>query len=218
MNRQWLHAWVAALLVCALLAVGYEWLLRQRGYLVTVQDDADLWSMQLDRIRNSPRAVALLGASRIEFGIDPQLLSHELGGRPVAMLAVNGRYPLAALRELADDPSFVGLAIVGVDARGMQRRHWEMQQSYFDHYRRRWTLSRWIHRKLLTALQENLVLVRSAFSATNIVERWIAGEGPPVNDHVLVRADRAGFIDYHQPDLPAIRASRLSAIEALRYE
>ena len=36
MNRQWLHAWVAALLVCALLAVGYEWLLRQRGYLVTV--------------------------------------------------------------------------------------------------------------------------------------------------------------------------------------
>src|SRR6185369_16583427 len=108
MNRQWLHAWVAALLVCVLLAVGYEWLLRQRGYLVTVQDDADLWSMQLDRIRNSPRAVALLGASRIEFGIDPQLLSHELGGRPVAMLAVNGRYPLAALRELADDPSFVG--------------------------------------------------------------------------------------------------------------
>ncbi|HEV7413225.1 MAG TPA: hypothetical protein VGP14_06165 [Casimicrobiaceae bacterium] len=215
MNRQWLHAWVAALLVCALLAVGYEWLLRQRGYLVTVQDDADLWSIQLDRIRNSPRAVALLGASRIEFGVDPELLSHELGGRPVAMLAVNGRYPLAALRELADDRSFIGLAIVGVDARGMQRRHWEMQQSYFDHYRRRWTLSRWIHRKLLTALQENLVFVRSAFSAINIVERWIAGEGPPMNDHVVVRADRAGFIDYHRPDLPGIRASRVA--ELVRY-
>jgi hypothetical protein len=126
------------------------------------------------------------------------------------MLAVNGRYPLAALRALADDPTFTGLAIVGVDARGMQRRHWEMQQSYFDHYRHRWTLSRWIHRKLLTALQENLVLVRSAFAVTNIVERWIAGEGPPVNDHVIVRADRAGFIDYHWPDLPRIRASRIA--------
>jgi hypothetical protein len=215
MDRPWLRAWIAALLTCVLLAVGYEWLLRQHGYAVTVQDDADLWSMQLDRIRNSPRAIALLGASRIEFAVDPALLSHELGDRPVAMLAVNGRYPLAALRALADDPSFVGLAIVGVDARGLQRRHWDMQQSYFDHYHHRWTLSRWIHRTLLTVLQEHLVFVRSAFALTNIVERWIAGEGPPMNDHVFVRADRVGFIDYHRPDLPGIRASRIA--DLVRY-
>src|SRR6185295_19173605 len=107
------------------------------GCCATAATSSPCRTMQLDRIRNSPRAVALLGASRIEFGVDPELLSHELGGRPVAMLAVNGRYPLAALRELADDPSFIGLAIVGVDARGMQRRHWDMQQSYFDHYHRR---------------------------------------------------------------------------------
>lgn len=215
MNRSWFVAWIAALVACAVLAAGYEWLLRQRGYLITVQDDADLWSMQLDRIRNNDRAVALLGASRVEFGIDPALLSRELGGRPVAMLAVNGRYPLAALRELADDRSFTGLAIVGVDSRGLQRRHWDMQQSYFDHYRHRWTLARRIHRKLLTLLQENLIFVRSAFSATNIVERWIAGEGPPMNDSVVVRADRAGFIDYRRPDLPAIRASRIA--DLVRY-
>lgn len=210
MNRSWLDAWIAALLVCALLAGGYEWLLRQRGYVLTVQDDADLWSMQLDRIRNNGRAVALLGASRIEFGVDPALLSAELGGRPVAMLAINGTYPLAALRALANDDSFTGLAIVGVDSRGLQRRHWEMQQSYFDHYRHRWTLARRIHRKLLTVLQEHLVFVRSAFAATNIVERWIAGEGLPLNDRVVVRADRAGFIDYRRPDLPGIRASRIA--------
>lgn len=213
MNRQWLVAWLAALLVCALLAVGYEARLRHIGYVLTVQDDADLWSMQLDRIRNSSQAVALLGASRIEFGIDPALLSQQLGGRPVAMLAVNGRYPLGALRALADDPSFIGLAIVGVDARGMQRRHWDMQRSYFDHYRHRWTFARWVHRKLLTLLQEHLVFVRSAFALTNVFERWVAGEGPPVNDHVVVRADRAGFIDYHWPDLPRIRASRIADLQ-----
>ncbi|MGH8713646.1 MAG: hypothetical protein ACREYB_06545 [Casimicrobiaceae bacterium] len=210
MNRAWLKAWIAALLACALLAGSYESILRHRGYLITVQDDADLWSMQLDRVRHSSRAVALLGASRIEFGVDPALLSRKLGGRPVAMLAINGRYPMAALRALADDDSFTGLAVVGVDARGLQRKHWDMQQSYFDHYRHRWTLARWIHRKLLTVLQEHLVFVRSAFAATGIVERWIAGEGPPMNDHVVVRADRAGFIDYHRPDLPGIRASRIA--------
>ena len=212
MDRRWLSAWIAALAACALLAGGYEWLLRDRGYLLTVQDDADLWSMQLDRVRNDPRAIALLGASRIEFGIDPAVLSTELGGRPVAMLAVNGAYPLAALRALADDPSFTGLAIVGIDSRGLQRRHWDMQQGYFDHYHRRWTTARRIHRELLTLLQEHLIFVRSAFSLTNIVQRWIAGEGPPMNDHVVVRADRAGFIDYHRPDLPGIRASRVAAL------
>lgn len=215
MNRSWLKAWITALLACALLAGGYEWLLRQRGYLLTVQDDADLWSMQLDRIRNSDRAVALLGASRIEFGVDPALLSKELDGRPVAMLAINGRYPLAALRALANDDSFTGLAIVGIDSRGLQHRHWEMQQSYFDHYHHRWTLARRVHRKLLTVLQEHLVFVRSAFAITNIVERWIAGVGPPMNDHVVVRADRAGFIDYDRPDLPSIRASRIA--DLVRY-
>ncbi|TMG80999.1 MAG: hypothetical protein E6H74_13745, partial [Betaproteobacteria bacterium] len=87
MDRSWLKAWCGGLLLCALLAGAYEWSLRERGYAPTVQDDADLWSIEYERIKSSPDTVALLGASRIEFGIDPTLLSSELG-RPVAMLAV----------------------------------------------------------------------------------------------------------------------------------
>jgi len=74
MDRSWLKAWIAALLACALLVGGYEWLLRSRGYAPTVQDDMDLWSMQYDRLKLSRDAVALLGASRIAFGVDPALL------------------------------------------------------------------------------------------------------------------------------------------------
>ena len=171
MDRSWLKAWIAALLACSLMVGGYEWLLRSRGYAPTVQDDMDLWSIQYDRLKLAPDSIALLGASRIAFGVDPALLSRELGGRPVAMLAVNGKYPLAALRALADDEHFRGLVIVGIDARGMQRKHWDMQQEYLDHYRRRWTLARRIHRLLLTRVQEHLVLARSSFSVINIVER-----------------------------------------------
>src|SRR6202171_25685 len=144
-----------------------------------VQDDMDLWSIQYDRLKLAPDAIALLGASRIAFGVDPTLLSRELGGPPVAMLAVNGRYPMAALRALAEDEHFAGLVIVGIDARGMQRKHWNMQQEYFDHYRRRWTLARRIHRSLLTFVQERLVLARSSFSLVNVVERWISGAAMP---------------------------------------
>ena len=209
MDRSWLKAWIAALLACALLVGGYEWLLRSRGYAPTVQDDMDLWSMQYDRLKLSQDAIALLGASRIAFGVDPTLLSRELGGRPIAMLAVNGRYPLAALRALAEDEHFKGLVIVGIDARGMQRKHWNMQQEYFDHYRRRWTLARRIHRSLLTFVQERLVLARSSFSLVNVVERWIAGRGMPQNEHTIVRSDRVGLVDYHHPDLAWTRAKRV---------
>ena len=176
-----------------------------------MQDDADLWSLQYDRIQSTRDGVALLGASRIEYGVDAALLATELG-RPVAMLAVNGKYPLATLRALAEDEGFAGLAIVGIDARGLQRRHWDMQQDYVDHYRKRWSIARSIHRRLLTLLQERLVMVRSSFSLANIVERVIDGAGLPFNEHVVMRADRVGFIDYRHSDVAAIRAARVAAV------
>jgi len=208
MDRDWLIAWCVALLACGLMAGGYEWLLRQHGYDITVQDDADLWSMQYDKLKSAPNAVALLGASRTEFGIDPAQLSRELG-RPVAMLPVNGTVPLATLRALSQDEHFTGLVVVGIDARGLQRKHREMQQDYIDHYKKRWTLARRIHRALLTELQKRLVLVRSAFSAVNIAERFLNHHGMPLRDHTVVRADRVGFIDYHHPDLAWTHAKRV---------
>jgi hypothetical protein len=105
------------------------------------------------------------------------------------MLAVNGKYPLATLQALAEDEHFKGLVIVGIDARGMQRKHWDMQQEYLDHYRRRWTLARRIHRLLLTGVQEHLVLARSSFSLVNMVERMIAGRGMPQNEHASFALD-----------------------------
>jgi len=211
-DRHWLIAWCVALFVCGLMAGGYEWLLHEHGYAITVQDDADLWSMEYDKLKSAPNGVALLGASRTEFGIDPAQLSRELG-RPVAMLPVNGTVPLATLRALSQDEHFAGLAVVGMDARGLQRKHWEMQQEYIDHYKKRWTLARRIHRTLLTELQERLVLVRSAFSAVNIAERFLNHHGMPLRDHIVVRADRVGFIDYHHPDLAWTHAARVIGLK-----
>src|ERR1700674_2646080 len=121
MDRSWLKAWIAALLACSLLVGAYEWLVRSRGYALNLQDDMDLLSMQYEPLKLSPDAIALFDASRIASGVDPALLSRELGGRPIAMLAVNGRYPLAALRALADFGHFAGSWIVGIHRRGMAR-------------------------------------------------------------------------------------------------
>ena len=213
MDRSWLKAWIAATAVVAMLIAGYEGFLRARNYVPTVQDDADLWSIQYDRVHADPHAVVLLGASRIEYGIDPARLSELLGGRTVAMLAVNGNYPLAALRALADDERFAGLVIVGVDARGLSKQHWDMQKPWLVHYRDRWSRARWIHRELATWLQERFVFLRSPFAVANLARRFLAGIGLPFNDYVVLRADRVGFLDYRRTDIAAIKHRRIADLE-----
>jgi hypothetical protein len=213
MDRSWFKAWAVAILIAVALAAGYEAFLRTSGYVPTVQDDADLWSIQFDRVHADPDAVALLGASRIQYAVDPALLSRLLGGRTVAMLAVNGNYPLAALRALADDERFRGLVIVGVDARGLARRHWDMQQSWIAHYGDRWSRARWIHREIATWLQERVVFLRSPFSLANLARRWLAGIGLPFNDYVVLRRDRVGFLDYRRTDVAAIKSRRVADLE-----
>jgi hypothetical protein len=115
---------------------------------------------------------------------------------------------MAALKALADDRNFAGLAIVGIDARGLWKRHWDMQQAYFNHYRDRWSFARRIHRQTETALQERLVFMRSPFSAANMARRFLAGFGMPFNDYVVLRPDRVGFIDYRHTDVAAIKSAR----------
>ena len=67
---------------------------------------------------------------------------------------------------------------------------------------------------LLTRLQEGLVLTRSSFSLVNLVERLVAGDGLPRNEHTVIRADRAGFVDYRHPDLAWTHAKRVADLQA----
>jgi hypothetical protein len=129
------------------------------------------------------------------------------------MLAVNGNYPLAALRALADDSQFNGLVIVGVDARGLAKQHWGMQQAWLAHYRDRWSRARWLHREIATWLQERWVFLRSPFSLANVGRRLLAGAGLPFNDYVVLRGDRVGFLDYRRTDVAAIKSRRIADLD-----
>lgn len=211
-DRRWLAAWTVAIATVAALALAAEAWLRRLEYLPTVQDDKDLWALRYERIRSRPDAIALLGASRIQFAVDAAQVERATG-RPTAMLAVNGHYPLAALRQLAEDESFTGLALVGIDSRGFNRAHWAMQQPWIDHWRSRWSLARRVHRLLLTPLQEAFVIARAPFAAANLARRALAGQGLPFNDYVVLRDDRVGFVDYRRSDVAAIRARRIADLE-----
>ncbi len=210
--RGWPFAWSIALLVTIGLVFGLEIHLRRLGYVPTVQDDPDLWALAYERVRGTPDAIALLGASRIQFALDPVMIEEQTG-RPTAMLAINGHYPLAALRMLANDREFRGMVLVGIDSRGLNAKHWDMQQPWVDHWNGRWSSARRLNRQLTTPLQKHMVIARSPFAIVNLLQRQILGLGLPFNDYVILRQDRVGYVDYRRTDVAAIRRQRIVDLE-----
>ena len=218
-HSRWLLTWVfaAAITVGGWLAFETYW--RGQGYAPTVMDSFDLWSQHRARAVKSapPLRIALLGASRIQYGLSPAAFRDEthtmgLNVDPI-MLAVNGHYPLAALRDLAEDQRFVGIALIGIDSRGMDRRVWNMQQKYVEQYHHDWSPSREVHRRLLSRVQAYALAARPDFAFVTLTKRYLDSQGPPYKEYVTFELDRSGGTDYRKSDLPAIHSARVAELK-----
>ncbi len=216
--KAWLLIWISALLITLSGWWGFERYWRAQGYVATATDSKDLWSIYRARaVRPAPPTrLALLGASRIQYGLKPAIMRDEaaklgLDLDPI-MLAVNGHYPLAALRDLAHDPAFKGIALVGIDSRGFHRAWRDMQQPYVHYYHHEFTPAKELHRRLLTPLQERFIAARPDFAWITLLNRHWDGLGPPWKEYVTFTRDRAGATDYFKSDLKAIRAGRIAEL------
>src|SRR5438128_1125768 len=89
-RRRWVFAWALALVVAAVCVGGVEWHWRALGYYPNIRDSAQLWSIERDRVYATDKIpLAILGASRIEFAVDMQLLENLLPRYRPVMLAQN---------------------------------------------------------------------------------------------------------------------------------
>ena len=211
--RAWLATWIAALLAAAAVLGAVEWHWRARGYTPTVLDSTQLWSRQRQRVdMAAPRPLVLLGASRTEYGIDLPTLRARLPGYEPVMLAVNGLYPLAVLRDLARDEHFRGVVLCDIESFGLRREYVELQQPWVDYYHRRWTPSWRFHRAVLNRWQDAALIANPDFGALASVKRAIAG-GEPFRNYVTYHADRSGGIDYRKTDPEAIKRHFAETVE-----
>lgn len=219
MKARWLLTWGLTAFITLGGWVAFETYWRGQDYQPKVVDSFDLWSQHRARASKPapPLRVALLGASRIQFGLSPRVFrneTHKMGLNVDAiMLAVNGHYPLAALRDLSEDEKFVGIALVGIDSRGMDRKVWDMQAKHVQNYRHEWSPSRAVHRRMLTFLQEYVLAARPDFAAVTLVKRYLDDNGPPYKEYVIFERDRAAGTDYGKSDIAAIRAARVADLK-----
>lgn len=157
----WLGIWVTGCATAVLVLAGMEYLWRHRGHEPGIVPGVELWCWQRDRARDAGRGtVALLGASRIQLGFVPEAFAEVHPDVETIQLAIPGKGPFAALRDLADDESFAGLAICSVTALTLQPFDLEAQQDFVDYYHTQWGPGAKASLLLSTALQERLVVLQ----------------------------------------------------------
>lgn len=120
-SRPWPRMFATAMALM-LLALGvWEWRMRALQLLPgDLGDYPSAWAEQRRRIDTEHVPIAIVGDSRILFDTDPDRFEAVTGVRPLqlAFVGTNARF---LLENLADDPDFDGLLIVGISENGYFR-------------------------------------------------------------------------------------------------
>jgi hypothetical protein len=218
-STHWLATWALAIAIAASGLIAFEWYWRARAYSPTVMDSKDLWAQHRARASKiaPPLRIALLGASRIQYGFSPRVFREEakkigVEADPI-MLALNGEYPLATLRDLARDERFKGVAVVGIDALGFDKLVWNMQEASVAYYRKEFSPARDLHRRLLTRIQPHLIATRPDFAWSAIARGFLDSGTPPGHEYVVFNRDRSGATDYTKGQAEYLRERRTEGVK-----
>jgi len=117
-TERWGRTWLLALVLTAMALFSAESYWRSRGFAAAVPDTARLWAFHRSRASGARRPQSVIvGSSRTQFGIDLDEFAAATGWPKPIQLSLQGRSPLPVLTDLAADPSFAGLVLVGVNER-----------------------------------------------------------------------------------------------------
>lgn len=202
----WPVALAGALLLWLMIVVMIEWRLRELGYQPTIQDNRQIWMRERLRASESgSKALILIGASRIQLGIDLDSL-HRLTGLTPIQLAIDGSAPGPVLRGLAEDPTITGTILVDLYPSGIGGTAAGISgyQDGYDQLRRTGRLDRIkpdIETSLTGFVKENLSLYADgATPYLSITYRLIPGLRQ--GQYLVTHPDRSRTADYSLLPMP----------------
>jgi hypothetical protein len=162
--------WVALLVVVAGLGV---WESSMRSLGLTTEDLGEgpsHWAVERRKVDAGEAEVAIIGASRILFDTDLDVFEEVTGLRPV-QLALAGTTAGPFLSDLADDPDFDGLLIIGMtELVYFLPPEIGLYEAALHHYRTE-SPSDWIGHKLYVALSRWLAFIEPDYGLARLVSR-----------------------------------------------
>ena len=205
MPEPWPGVLVGALALLAIFVAVTELRLAARGIRATAVDSEALWIRERARAsRLGERAIILIGASRVQTGIDPDVLRSRTGLEPV-QLAIDGSSFVPVLEGLARDPSVRGTVIVGYydESVAEPRDPGSVADRYEAHFE---ATNPWLAPFSFDTIEGELTdAVRSrlrnyadgARPLTSLTTRILAPAAP---QYAIVLADRSRLADYAHVD------------------
>lgn len=177
------------------------------GYQPNARDSLARWEAERARAsRLGKRALILVGASRIQLGVDLDVLRKETGLEPV-QLALDASAGAPILEGLAKDPSISGTILYdyydhAIGGRGgaaeRARRAYEMPGSKSDFFDQP---SKAIENILTAWLKERLRTFADGANPLNSLTTRIMS-GLVARQYLVTRPDRSRLADYSRVDMP----------------
>ena len=120
----------------------WEIYLRSRGYPISYDDDASLWSTKrIEVYQPADASTVFIGSSRIKFDLDIPTCENMTGDK-VVQLSMVGTSPRPFLDDLADDKKFKGKLIIDVTEGsffGRNKKRTEKTSLEFEDFYKKWT-------------------------------------------------------------------------------
>jgi len=178
---------------------------RALDYRPSVTDDARLFALARARA-NDEGAVVVLGKSRAQLALDPDVWRSALPDRPLVMLARHGESAWAVLDDLARDEGFSGTVLFSFTEEDLTRGAREQARAIVDESARASSVFARGETALRAVVESQLAIANPQLSLPNLVESFASTGARPTPHFTVTRADRTQAADFSRTDAAALRA------------
>ncbi|MCH2170876.1 hypothetical protein MK489_08830 [Myxococcota bacterium] len=205
----WRATWGLALVMVGVFLGAWEGFWRARGFTPSVRDDPGLWSATRMQIpENDPEAVAIIGSSRIQIALQPQIVAEASGLEVPTQLGLAMGPSVPVLRHFADESEFSGILITEVNPRlfFQDTRSLDWVTAAHLHEFRSFDRARALEQAIRSGLQQHFAFLLPDLEPRHLAAALGRGELPSPQ-LITVGADRARTAHFDR--LPELKTRNL---------
>lgn len=208
-QRDWGRVWLIGLLTALVFLGGWEAFWRIRGFQPTVQDDWGIWAkVRRQAVSQGDRAIILVGASRIQAGLNPDIFKKVTGKRPL-VLAIDGSSPIPVMENLAEDDRITGTIICSFTPMFLGEDSDDFGRS--KRWIRRYHEQKWssrIETQLSILVEQTFVFRYTGLQPGQLWKNWRENQWPRPF-YAPMRPDRYRPMDFSLADVDRVLRGRI---------
>jgi hypothetical protein len=167
---KWWLTWLLVLIICLGGLGSYELFLKRKGFVPSIENNNNLWSWYREKVNNNLKSLTIIGASRSQLDINIPYLKKRLQQYDVTQLSVNGNYPMATLKALANDEDFKGTLIVSLNAQALEPVYFDMQLPQNEYFANKSTTYKSFDAYLTAIFKSKLRVLHPLLGLQQVVE------------------------------------------------